>query len=301
VEISPWARTGAVRTALCACALLAGAVALRTLPATAAVGAYNPNDPAQLAEYQHALKLGVQAYVYGYPLLDTDRVFRTATSINVPDGSGGGPINQFSHVRRLADPRDKTVVAPNHDTLYSMAWLDLRSQPIVAHMPVVHGRFVVFELLDPYTNNFAAIGSVGHPPGDYAIVAPGWHGRLPRGVKRIRSPYTRVWLIGRTYIKDAADTPNVVRIQNEYSLTPLDKWGTKYRPRRPKHVVARSTKYTVPGTQPGQDPLAFFDALGDQLEQFRPHSCWARRHTTAGSSRGRGPTAPTIRRAPSST
>ena len=151
-----------------------------------------------------------------------------------------------------------------------MAWLDLTRQPIVAHMPVVRHRFVVFELVDPYTNNFAAIGSVGYPPGNYAIVPPGWHGRLPHGVRRINSPNTRVWVIGRTYIKNAADTPNVVRIQNKYSLTPLDKWGTNYRPRPPKHIDKRSRQYTIPGTQPGANPLAFFDALGDQLKMFPP-------------------------------
>ncbi len=258
---------------LVVCLIAAGALvgALRALPdARAAAPPYNPNDPAQVAEYQRALNLGVQAYIYGIPLLDFNRVFLTATSVNVPDGAGAGPVNQFSHFRRLTNPSDKTVVAPNHDTLYSIAWLNLARQPIVVHMPVVRGRFVVFELVDPYTNNFANIGSVGHPAGDYALVPRGWHGRLPAGVKEIRSPYTRVWVIGRTYIKNAADTPNVVRIQNEYSLTPLDKWGTSYTPPRPKHVKRTSTKYTVPGTQTGQDPLAFFDALGDQLKRFPP-------------------------------
>ena len=238
------------------------------------VAAFNPNDPAQAAEYQTALKLGTEAYVYGIPLLDMNRVFLTSTSVNVPNGSGGGAVNQFSHIRRLANPTDKTVVAPNHDTLYSMAWLDLSRQPIIAHMPVVGGdRFVVFELLDPYTTNFAAIGSVGHPAGNYAITAPGWHGRLPHGVTRIRSPYSRVWIVGRTYIKNQADTPNVVRIQDEYSLTPLSKWATfgpSYTPPRPKHIDRTMTQFKVPGTTTGSDPLAFFDALGDQLRRFPP-------------------------------
>ena len=235
-----------------------------------AAATYNPQDPAQAAEYQRALSLGTQAYVYGYPLLDTDRVFRTSTSVNVPDGAGGGPVNRFSHIRRLANPADRTVVAPNHDTLYSMAWLDLTRQPIVAHMPMVRGRFVVFELLDPYTENFAEIGSVGHPAGNYAIAGPAWHGRLPHGVKEIRSPYTRVWIIGRTYIRNAADTPNVVKIQNEYALTPLGSWGKPQRPTPPKRVHKRPKSFTVPGTQAGQNPLAFFDALGDQLKRFPP-------------------------------
>ncbi len=235
-----------------------------------AAAAPSASAPSPTAEYQRALTLATQAYIYGYPLLDTDRVFKTATSTNVPNGAGGGPVNQFSHIRRLASPADRTVVAPNHDTLYSMAWLDLRREPIVIHMPVVRGRFTVMELLDPYTENFASIGSVGHPPGDYAVVAPGWHGRLPHGVKVLRSPYPRVWIIGRTYIRDAADTVNVVRIQNQYSLTPLDRWGTRYLPARPRHAVRTSKQFTVPGTQAGENPLAFFDALGDQLRRFPP-------------------------------
>lgn len=257
-------------------ALLGALVAvagLAALPA-ASVAAYNPNDPAQLAEYQRALSLGTQAYIYGIPLLDTNRVFRTGTSVNVPNGAGGGPVNVFSHIRKLADPNEKTVVAPNDDTLYSMAWLDLRREPVIVHMPVVAAnRFHVFELMSPYTIHFASIGSVGYPAGNYAVTAPGWHGRLPHGVKRIRSPYTRVWIIGRTYIRNAADTPNVVRIQNNYGLTPLSKWarfGPSYRPPRPKHINRTSTNYTVPGTTAGSDPLALFDSLGDQLKRFPP-------------------------------
>lgn len=251
-------------------AALAVAGLLRTLPTASAAAGYNPGDPAQAAEYQRALSLGVQAYIYGYPLLDTNRVFETSTSVNVPDGSGGGPVNRFSDFRRFTKPSDRTVVAPNRDTLYSMAWLDLAPEPIVIHVPVVRRRFIVFELVDPFTENFANIGDVGRPPGNYAIVGPRWHGRLPRGVREIRSPYLRVWVIGRTYIKNAADTRNVVRIQNEYSLTPLGRWGTTYAQPRPRHVIKTPTQYKIPGTQSGQDPLAFFDALGQQLKQFPP-------------------------------
>jgi hypothetical protein len=248
--------------------LVASALALRALPAISATAGCSFSDPAQMAECQHALDLGVQAYVYGYPLLDTDRVFRTSTSINVPNGQGAGPVNTFSNVRKLENPSEKTVVAPNDDTLYSIAWLQLVPQPIVIHMPVVKHRFAITTLLDPYTTMFASIGSVGHRAGNYAVVAPHWHGRLPAGVREIRSPYMRVWIIGRTYIKDAADTKNVNRIQDEYSLTPLDKWGKAYRPPAPRHRITKEENYTLPGTQPGEDPLAFFDALGDQLKRF---------------------------------
>jgi hypothetical protein len=254
---------------------IAAAITFEVLPATGSDPAHTAIAAAsasvtQSAEYRRALALGVRAYVYGYPLLDTDRVFLTSTSVNVPNGLGMGPVNEFSHIRRLADPGETLVVAPNHDTLYSEAWLDLRDQPVVVHMPTALTRFANFELLDPYTNNFASIGAAGLPPGDYAIVPRGWHGRLPRGVKQIRSRYTRVWIIGRTYIKNAADTPNVVRLQNTYSITPLDRWGSAYKPPQPRHVQRHIHLYAVPGTQPGDSPLAFFNALGEQLKLFPP-------------------------------
>ena len=139
---------GRARTILRVGALLLVAMLLRALPAATAAGSYDANDPVQAAEYSSARHLGVQAFLYGYPLLDLDRVFKTGTSATVPNGSGGGPVNEFSHFRRFTIPSDATVVAPSHDTLYSMAWLDLVPQPIVMHGPHVSGRFIVFEFVD---------------------------------------------------------------------------------------------------------------------------------------------------------
>src|SRR5262249_28159212 len=125
------------------------------LMAGVARASYDPTDPVQAAEYAQALELGTQAYVYGVPLLDMERTFQTHTSVNVPDERGNAPVNQFSYVRHLSDPLDRTVVNPNHDTLYSIAWLDLKAQPIVVHVPDSGSRFNVVPLLDPYQENFA--------------------------------------------------------------------------------------------------------------------------------------------------
>ena len=55
-------------------------------------------------------------------------------------------MNQFSHVRRLADPSERTVVAPNHDTLYSLAWLDLGPGPMVFSHPDMGKRYFLFPM-----------------------------------------------------------------------------------------------------------------------------------------------------------
>ena len=49
--------------------------------------------------------------------------------------------------------------APNADTPYSLAWLDLSKQPQVLHAPPIKNRFWTFELVDPWTNNFFNITS----------------------------------------------------------------------------------------------------------------------------------------------
>ncbi len=106
------------------------------------------------------------------------------------------------------------------------------------------------ELLDPYTENFAEVGSVGHPPGQLRdrrarLARPA----APRACGLIRAPYDRVWVIGRTYIRNAADTPNVVRIQNQYGLTPLEPLGhraTARRGRATSSPVRRSTRFPAP-------------------------------------------------------
>jgi hypothetical protein len=245
--------------------------ALALAPASALAGASS--------DYDTGFTLGQKAFEYGRPLLDMQRTFRTSTSVNVPNGSGGGPVNRFSHFRRLTDPSDRTVVIPNHDTLYSMAWLDLSKEPQVIHVPPVKKRFYVFELLDMFTENFFNVtsnekaqkgkGAYGlRKGGDFAVVGPGFKGRLPRGVKRVRSPHTLVWIIGRTYVRDAADVTAVGKLQGRYAIVPLSKFGEGYKPKKPKKVDRKVNDAVIPGLSEGDEPLEFFTALGKALERF---------------------------------
>ena len=237
-----------------------------------------PAAPAASPDYDNGLRIGHEAYEYGVPLLDTQRIFRSSTSVNVPDGLGHGPVNEFSHVRKLANADEQTVVAPNNDTLYSMAWLDLSRQPQVLHAPPIRHRFWEFELVDPWTNNFFNVTSAHRKlgrgrfrvtgGGDWAVVPPGFKGNLPKGVQRITSPYDRVWVIGRTYIKGPHDLRNVHRIQNGYSITPLSKYGTDWRPSPPRNRDTKPFEATIPGTGAGDDPLDFYRALGKEMKRF---------------------------------
>jgi hypothetical protein len=206
-----------------------------------------------------------------------DRVFRTQTSVDICDPAGNGPINQFCSQRQLIDPANHTVVAPNYDTLYSVAWLDLTEQPVVIHVPDSGDRLNVVPLMSPYQEIFGNIGNGASgisAPGDYTITGPGNHGTKVKGTKEIESPYNRAWVIQRTYIDnfDATDFPKAWAIQDATTITPASKWGKakSYVPVLPKNPDTTVNTATVPGTQPGDNPLDFFDSLNAQLGKFPP-------------------------------
>ena len=256
-------------------AWLAAALSLAVLAGPASA-AYDPGDPEQKAEYDATFALGVEAYEYGFPLLDMDRTFKISTSINWPNGRGAGPVNLFSHFRKLADAKDRTVVLPNSDTLYSMAWLDLRKGPMVIHTKKGTKRYHVLELLDPWTENFANIGSPrgARPDGNYLVVKKNWKGKVPKGLKLIRSPHDRIWIIGRTLVFSKKDLPNVYKVQNTFRIVPLKKWNPKrpyaYRYPKPAKVDQTRNEHYIPGTGPGEDPASYFDGLGALLKRFTP-------------------------------
>jgi hypothetical protein len=137
-------------------------------------------------------------------------------------------INKLINARKLAGPTSTSVVAPNNDTLYSIAWLGLRSGPELLTVPAVSDRYYNFQLLDMYTNTFADIGVLTDRgrTGRYAIVGPGWHGILPSGVTRIDAPTPDVWLLGRTEVKGPTDLAAVAAIQQRYVLDPLTGSGS---------------------------------------------------------------------------
>ncbi|MEA2212856.1 MAG: hypothetical protein QOF83_2804 [Solirubrobacteraceae bacterium] len=176
------------------------------------------------------------AYAYGFP-----QVVERATVKHFPR-------NEIVSVAALADPSVQTVVAPNVDTAYTVAWLDLTSGPLVVNVPDTGGRFYTFQFLDAFSNAFSYLGtgSTGTHAGAYALVPPGYTGTLPPGLTRIDTPSNTVWLLGRTLVKDASDLPAVKALQQHYTVTPLTGWETgqrqppvvldRYPPTFPKNV-----------------------------------------------------------------
>jgi hypothetical protein len=177
--------------------------------------------------------VGVNAYIYLYPLVTMDLTRQQATNIEPGKRPGCGPMNTFSHIREFPAADFKIVVRPNFDTLYSSAWLDLTGGPVVISAGAdLDGRYYELPMYDMWTDAFAVPGqrTTGTAAGSWAVIPPGWQGALPDGVDRIDAPTPYVWIIGRTQTDGPPDYPAVHKIQDAFGLTPLSHWGGEAPP-----------------------------------------------------------------------
>jgi hypothetical protein len=225
-----------------------------------------------------AFAASAAAYLYGLPTVVLRQTVQRF------------PRNALLGIGRLATPESRTVVAPNHDTLYSVSQLDLGAGPLVIDAPATDGRYAVLQLLDAYTNAFAYVGSGKERQRDSTVVLvpPGWRGALPAGARVVRSPTKLVWLLGRTLADDANDIVEASRLMGAYALTPLSQWTSGQRNRATVIDSFPPSRMTVELPR----GLGFYDALGDALAADPAPSrddCALRAFARVGIGPGRRP------------
>jgi hypothetical protein len=224
------------------------------------------------AQEEEGTELGVEAVVYGFPLVIVDVTKRVQTNVEEPNHSGHAPINQFSHFLKYPTAAYKDVVRMNVDTLYSFAWLDVSKEPIILSVPDTQGRYYLMPMLDMWTNVFASPGkrTTGTKAGHFAVIGPDWHGNLPEGVTEIRSPTNTTIIAGRTQANGPADYEVVNAIQRQYKLTPLSVFGKSYAP--PKGVVDPGIDMKTPPVEQvsRMDAATFFKTLAALLKSNPP-------------------------------
>lgn len=216
------------------CFLLMGLWLLTSgVPTQAAAPAPEPGmtfKPAQGTDWreEYAYSLGIQAYIFGYPWVYLPALRWQWTNKFENVDTAYAPINQFWHAPRLltADWRDGGTM--NNDTLYSLAWVDLRKEPVILSVPDMGKRYYTMEMVGMNSDNFAYVGqrATGNKAGSYALIGPGWKGKLPAGVKALpASPSSWALVFGRTLAVGDDDVPAVHALQQKYQLTPLSLWG----------------------------------------------------------------------------
>lgn len=192
-----------------------------TLPAVARAGTLTP---------EAARAIAIDAYIYGYSLVTTD-ITRLQMSNVAEPGLMSAPLGSFFNVRGYPPADYRGVSATNADTLYSMAWLDLKEPQVFSH-PEIKGRFFNFELVDLWMVVKHSVGTntTGTAAATYLFTGPGWSGDVPKGMIHIAYPTRYLGVLGRTYALDTPEDLAIVhKLQDQYRVVPLSAYGKDFK------------------------------------------------------------------------
>jgi hypothetical protein len=168
-----------------------------------------------------------EGFIYGLPIVMNYAVMYEY-AVDKNSNQFKAPFNQIKNEPNVFTYKDTAIPTPNSDTPYSFVWMDLRTEPIVLSVPAVDPkRYYSVMLCDGNTYNYGYIGTraTGSEAGDYMVVGPDWKGTTPPGIKKIFRSSTQLSLAGyRTQLFNAADLPNVVKVQAGYKVQPLSAY-----------------------------------------------------------------------------
>jgi hypothetical protein len=207
-----------------------------------------------------AYSTGLQAFIYSYPLVHANKFRYTFHSDDSPMYIG--PANYLNHYRHLVTAKTATASAPNTDTLYTYAFLDLSDGPIILETPAMGDRYYTIQLADFYATNFGDIGSRHNQgkPGSYLIAGPDWKGETPEGIRQVfRSPTP--WVI--TLLRILADN------QDELKALNAMQDGFKLKTTDGKALVS-SDPALLPGVPSGNSPMEMWALINRELTSNPP-------------------------------
>jgi hypothetical protein len=225
-----------------------------------------------LVKEKEAQETAVESYIYAYPLVTMEITRRVSTNVEKPAGSKA-PMGQFARLRNYPAVDDHTVTAPNADTLYTIAWLDVSKEPWIVSIPDMKDRYFLFPMLDGWTNVFQDPGkrTTGTKPQKYAITGPGWSGTLPAGVTEYKAPTGVVWILGRIYCTGTPDDYKAVHaLQDQVSAVPLSAYGKPYAPAPGKVDPAIDMKAGPRDQVNAMDGVTYFKLFAELLKTNPP-------------------------------
>jgi len=219
-----------------------------------------------------AVGIATEAYIYGYPLVTFDTVRMQQTNVAAPDAEHA-PMGQMIRMRTYPSIENHCCAAPNADTLYTMAWLDVSIEPWIFGIPDMGDRYYIMPMLDGYSEVFRVASSrtTGGKAQRYAITGPGWSGALPQGVTQVKSPTGTVWILGRIYCAGTPEDYKAVHaLQDRFSVVPLGSLGKPYKPLPGVVDAAFDMKTAVRKQVNGMDIDTYFNHLSRLMKTNPP-------------------------------
>lgn len=156
---------------------------------------------------------GVEAaFLYAFPLYE---IARTGQNRAAAPG-----FNKLGHRAVLADHTMRAITAPNNDTIYSSAQLEVSGAPIEVIVPTDTQRYFNVTFMDAFTDNFAGMGTrlTKGQGGTFWVVGPQWQGVAPANVKVIQSSTNDVWMLARIVVDGPEDLAAARALQQKITI-----------------------------------------------------------------------------------
>jgi len=222
-----------------------------------------PEANAPLTE-EEAYALGMEAYVFGYPLIYFSKLQYTRMTTPDPVSKEVARWGTWMHRRAIVTP--SIPGAPQVDSMYSNLWLDLSKEPYILSIPAAQERYWSIQCCDFLGTTYGLPNHLNLPRGgNIALVGPDWNGTLPKGLDGVyRSEIPQTFGLLRTFFASQEDQQVAIRLQDQFRIASLSAWT--------------GGSLTLVASEPG--PLKPWDIQSDPLADVRT---WQRR------GRGRPP------------
>jgi hypothetical protein len=216
------------------------------------------------AREENAYTLGVQAYLWGVPLLEYGHT--TPKTLQV----GGVYVNDLHKFSDLKTAKDRFIVTPNNVTIDAYGIFDVTSEPLVVFVPRLSApRWYIVQIGDMFDEIIHNVGGIkGEQPGVYLITGPDFAGQIPGDMVQVKSR-TRQGALGvRIFVNGTADLPKAREEQRGFQAMPLSaylQYGLAY-----KRPAERPTIPAYTGSAP--EDIRPFDELGHWMRVQLPVS-----------------------------
>ena len=216
-----------------------------------------------------AQSIGLQAFIYGYPIVDMLRQRHNETHRVRTDQPIAAPINEIAVYPGVLTPATQGQLrAANSDTLYLNAWVDLSSGPVLLEVPEMGKRYYTLAFMDLYSKpHHLGTRTNSGKATRYALVGPSG-GAVPEGYQEFRLPTDTAWMLGRVFVANPSDEAEAKRLSHEIMMR--GKKGlpvTEAEPLKPMESLEFFTMLnaafkTLPAITGEEALMASFNAAG---------------------------------------
>ena len=213
------------------------------------------NTPTQISPVvQRYAEVSRDAYLYAFPLLNSYRDLKRAMS----DPRADDYLGSFNELR-VRDGRESV------GEIHVDAWLDLRTEPMLVHIPAgapIDSRIRLYNLFGQASAEIAGSQHKGSA-GNYLVVSADWTGKKPMGITQvIRSDTDLLRLQGQTPGNN--ESPSNGAWHQQVALVPLSAYVMEVPPQRaPRLKLPRWQESAM-------DSLEFIPYLNYMMQFIHP-------------------------------